>query len=84
MLNTTKILRKTNSKGQITLPRSFRAKMQSDTFLIEEKDGHLTITPAEIITGEEVLFDAVRDNNGIRIPIKDMVAVLKKDLAKQP
>lgn len=75
-----KTIRKTNIKGQITLPSSWRKKVKSDTFLIEEKDNLLTIIPAEIITGEEVVFDAIRDNRGKGVPIKDMIRALKEDL----
>ena len=69
-----------NIKGQVTLPVLWRERINTDTVIIEERGTQITISPAEIITGEEVLFDAIRDNNGKGIPISDLVKALQDDL----
>jgi len=78
----TKTIRKMNTKGQVTLPSKWRDKIGTDTVLLEEKDNTLVVRPAEVIVGEEVLFDAVRDNKGKGIPIDDLAKALEKDLKK--
>jgi bifunctional DNA-binding transcriptional regulator/antitoxin component of YhaV-PrlF toxin-antitoxin module len=76
----TKTIRKMNTKGQITLPVAWRDRVKTKTVVLEDKGSQLTISPANIIVGEEVLFDAVRDNGGRGIPVKDLVKALKNDL----
>jgi bifunctional DNA-binding transcriptional regulator/antitoxin component of YhaV-PrlF toxin-antitoxin module len=76
----TKTIRKMNTKGQVTLPAIWRDRIRTNTVVLEDKGNQLTISPAEIITGEEVLFDAVRDGGGKGIPVKDLIKALKKDL----
>ncbi len=69
-----------NVKGQVTLPASWRERVKTDTVVLEDNGESLTISPAELIVGEEVLFDAIRDNKGKGIPIENLVDALKKDL----
>jgi len=76
----TKTIRKMNVKGQVTLPAMWRERIKTDTVILEDKGSQLTISPAEVITGEEVLFDAVRDNDGKGVPIEDLTKALKKNL----
>ena len=68
------------SKGQVTLPASWRERIQTDTVVFVERGDMLEIHPGEIISGEEVLFDAIRDNNGKGIPVSDLIRALEKDL----
>jgi bifunctional DNA-binding transcriptional regulator/antitoxin component of YhaV-PrlF toxin-antitoxin module len=75
-----KTIRKMNTKGQVTLPAVWRERIKTDTVVLEDKGNQLTISPADVIVGEEVLFDAVRNNNGKGIPIKDLVKALQNDL----
>ena len=74
--------RKITSKGQVTLPASWRKKIGTEMVLVIEKDNKLEIIPAEIIAGEEVLFDAIRDSNGKGIPVTDLIFSLKSSLKK--
>lgn len=76
----TSIVRKMNTKGQVTLPSSWRTKIGTDTVVVEDLGSSLVIRPAEVITGEEVLFDAVRDNNGKGILAEDFIKALKKEV----
>jgi len=66
----------------VTLPSKWRQRIQSNTVVFIERDNILEIHPAEVITGEEVLFDAVRDNNGKGIPVEDLIEALEKDTAR--
>lgn len=75
-----KTVRKITEKGQVTLPAKWRKRFQSDLVSFTERDGVLEVRPAELIEGEEVLFDAVRDNDGQGIPAHELVKALKKSL----
>ena len=72
---------KATSKGQITLPKKWRDKFDTNQFVIREKDGKLEIEPL-VIGGEEefTVFDAIRDNKGKGIKASDLVNVLKKTI----
>jgi AbrB family looped-hinge helix DNA binding protein len=72
-------IRKLTSKGQVTLPSAWRKRIGTDTVELVDKGGVLEVRPAEIISGEEVLFDAERDNKGKGIPIDDLMKALKND-----
>jgi bifunctional DNA-binding transcriptional regulator/antitoxin component of YhaV-PrlF toxin-antitoxin module len=75
-----KTVRKITQKGQVTLPSSWRNRTNADLVSFVENGDVLEIHPAEIITGEEVLFDAVRDNNGEGIPAGELIKALKKNV----
>lgn len=74
-------IRKVTSKGQVTLPSSWRERVKNDTVVFIEHGNVLEVHPAEVLVGEEVLFDAVRDNDGKGIPVDDLMHALKKDIA---
>jgi len=76
----TKTIRKLNTKGQVTLPAVWRERIKTNIVILEDRGNKLTISPAEVIEGEEVLFDAVRDNNGEGIPVKNLIKALRSDL----
>ncbi len=79
----TPTIRRITSKGQVTLPASWRARMGNhDTIVFVERGNILEVHPAEIVVGEEVLFDAVRDTKGVGIPVSKLITALKKDLAQ--
>ena len=86
MIDSEKIQRVT-SKGQITLPISWRRKMGNrSTIVVRTKGDVLEITPlrTEDERDEEwvTLFDAVRDNNGKGMPVEEMIAALEKSVTK--
>lgn len=75
---------KATSKGQITLPASWRRIFNTDRYIITEKKDRLEIRPINIEelkkTKEYTVFDAIRDNKGKGIKAKDLVKELRKDL----
>lgn len=75
-----KTIRKMNVKGQVTLPSKWRDRIGTDLVVLEDDGNQLIVRPADIIVGEEVLFDAIRDNKGKGIPIEDLIKELEKDL----
>ncbi|OGJ57470.1 hypothetical protein A3H22_03975 [Candidatus Peribacteria bacterium RIFCSPLOWO2_12_FULL_55_15] len=76
---TRKIIKST-SRGQITLPKQWRRAFGTDVYLIEMHDQSLTIKPLDIdvAAGEELLFDAERDNNGKGVRPEEIIRILKK------
>ncbi|HAO52279.1 TPA: hypothetical protein DCQ85_02310 [Candidatus Magasanikbacteria bacterium] len=73
---------KATSKGQITIPASWRKRFSTDRFLVEQKDSHLEIRPLDLDKLEQsqeyTVFDAIRDNKGKGIKAKDLEKILKK------
>ncbi len=71
---------KSTERGQITLPRKWRSSFSTDNYLLEMHDDRLIITPFHIAPSadEEVLFDAVRDNDGKGISPDEIINALKK------
>lgn len=67
---------KSTQKGQITLPKEWRSKFNTDSYIIEMKDTVIKITPFYL--DEEILFDAERDNDGKGISPDEMIKLLKK------
>ena len=75
---TTKIVKST-SKGQITLPKSWRNKFHTDSFMLKMEIDQVTITPINIHEfSEEVIFDADRDNDGKGVSPDEIIRLLKK------
>jgi len=74
---------KATSKGQITIPITWRKKFDTDRFIVDMKDSSLEIRPLDlnkIDNGEYTVFDAIRDNKGKGIKATDLVASIKKTL----
>lgn len=76
---------KSTSKGQITLPKTWRSQFDTDTFILDVRGERLIITALDLTEeeefeekGEEVLWDAKRDNNGKGIPVEEMIRILEK------
>ena len=73
---------KTTSKGQITIPATWRKKFDTNQFRAEIKEDRLEIRPLILEKEQEVkeftVFDAIRDNKGKGIKAKDLVNILKK------
>lgn len=73
-------IQKITSKGQITLPVSWRRKFNASQIIIRPKGDFLEIKPInpEIYGDETTVFDAIRDNNGKGLKVKDLIKILKK------
>lgn len=72
---------KTTSKGQVTLPKIWRDKFNTDDFLMQIDVKSITIKPinlARLQEEEEVMFDADRDNNGKGVSPDEIIRMLKK------
>ena len=80
MNNTTTKIQKITSKGQITVPDSWRRKVKTDTIVVKIKGNVIEITPArrEQVRedAEYTVFDALRDNKGKGLKAKDLVKIL--------
>ncbi|MBI3618953.1 AbrB/MazE/SpoVT family DNA-binding domain-containing protein [Candidatus Peregrinibacteria bacterium] len=76
---TTKVLKSTE-RGQITLPKKWRSRFQTDTYFVQMHDDRIVIAPFHVqnATDEEIIFDADRDNDGKGISPDDMIRLLKK------
>lgn len=78
-----KVVRST-SKGQITLPMSWRAQFKTDNYLLRMNKKQIVVKPVYIEgfevgeLEEEVLFDADKDNNGKGVSVDEMIKLLKK------
>lgn len=75
-------IQKITSKGQITLPVSWRRKVKTNTIVVRTKGNTVEIVPARLqkSTSERwyAVFDAIRDNKGKGILADDLVKILKK------
>ncbi|MDA0376060.1 MAG: AbrB/MazE/SpoVT family DNA-binding domain-containing protein [bacterium] len=71
---------KSTSRGQITLPKTWRTRFNTDSYIVQMSDDMLVIKPLDIQSAEaeEVIFDADRDNGGDGISVKDMLSILRK------
>ncbi len=71
---------KSTERGQITLPKQWREKFSTDSYLVEMQADRMVIVPFHLDAeaGEEILFDADRDNDGEGISVDDMIAALKQ------
>ena len=75
---------KATSKGQITLPVSWRRNFSSNHFIVKEKGEKLEIKAIDLkeieASREYTVFDAIRDNKGEGMKAKDLVKILKKNI----
>ncbi len=74
-----KILKSTE-RGQITLPKQWRERFETDSYFIEMHEDRMVIVPFRLdeIAGEEVLFDADRDNDGQGVSPDAIIEALKQ------
>ncbi len=84
-MKTTEKIQRVTSKGQITLPVSWRRKMGNmQSVVVRIEEGELRIAP--LYTEDEreeewvTLFDAVRDNGGKGIPAKKFARMIRRSL----
>lgn len=82
MDKSTKRVQKVTSKGQITLPVSWRKKFNVQQVLVEPKGDFIEISSFSLddrgCNEEYTVFDAIRDNNGKGLKAKDLLNILKK------
>lgn len=75
---------KATTKGQITLPSSWRKNYSTDRFIVIDKGDKLEITPINLKKlnnkYEYTVFDAIRDNKGRGIRARDLAKILRKTL----
>lgn len=76
-------VQRVTSKGQITLPVSWRVAVRSDQVLVEQKGEVIEISPVRLSRrkggkGWYTVFDAIRDNKGKGMKAGDLLKVLKK------
>ncbi|MDO8664124.1 MAG: hypothetical protein Q7K44_01020 [Candidatus Liptonbacteria bacterium] len=73
-------IQKVTSRGQITLPVSWRKSTGASTITLAIKGEHIQIAPARLQRENEytTVFDAIRDNKGKGLKAADLVKVLKK------
>ncbi len=73
---------KATTKGQITLPASWRRIFDTDRYIVKMIGKKLEISPLNLSAIENAeeytVFDAIRDNSGKGIKAKDLVKVLGK------
>ena len=76
MTTKTKI-QKISSKGQVTLPVSWRKSIKTEHISVSVSGDKLVIQPARFDeSGEYTVFDAIRDNNGKGLKVKDLQKIL--------
>ena len=73
---------KVTSRGQITIPITWRNRFKTNQFIATIQDDKLEIKPLLLddydAAKEYTVFDAIRDNNGQGIRASDLVKVLKQ------
>ncbi len=69
------------SRGQITIPKSWRERFNTNNYLLKAGNFKLEITPVDREElkwlGAETIFNADCDNNGQGIEAKQFVKILK-------
>ncbi|MFH0845815.1 MAG: hypothetical protein V1851_00205 [Patescibacteria group bacterium] len=80
--NTTEKVQKMTSRGQITLPASWRKKIKTEQILLKTKGDFIEISPFHLpnknTQNEYTVFDAIRDNKGKGIKADDLLKILKE------
>lgn len=70
-------IQKISSKGQVTLPASWRKTIKTDHITVSVNGDSLVIQPARLDeSGEYTVFDAIRDNKGKGLKVKDLQSIL--------
>ena len=79
-MSTTKTkIQKISSKGQVTLPVAWRRLIDTDTITVSISGDTLEIRPAKLKDSSEyTVFDALRDNKGKGLKLKDLQSILEK------
>lgn len=79
MSTTVKKIQNVTSKGQITLPASWRKQFGTRQVEVSAKGDKVEITPVRLADEcEYTVFDAIRDNQGKGIKAADLANILRK------
>jgi len=77
---TTKVIKPT-TKGQITLPKTWRDLFNTNDFILEIDNKKIIIKPIDLKkleNDDEIIFDAERDNNGKGVSPNEIIKMLKE------
>lgn len=78
-METVQKIQRVTSKGQITLPISWRRVTGARTITLVIKGNRIEIAPTRLHEEKEyTVFDAIRDNRGKGIKAVDLVKILRK------
>ena len=78
-METVQKIQKVTSKGQITLPVSWRRATGANMITLVVKGNRIEIAPTQLHEGNQyTVFDAIRDNKGKGIKAADLVKILRK------
>ncbi len=78
-METVQKIQKVTSKGQITLPVSWRRATGANMITLSVKGDRIEIAPTRLHEGNQyTVFDAIRDNKGKGIKAADLVKILRK------
>lgn len=78
-METTQKIQKITSKGQITLPVSWRRATGAQMITLDIEGDRIKIVPTKLNEGNEyTVFDAIRDNKGKGIKAVDLIKILEK------
>ncbi len=74
-----KVVQKTTSKGQITLPKTWRGQFKTNHFVLELSNDIMVIRPIFLdnLDNYDVIFSADRDNNGKGISAKKLLKTIE-------
>ncbi|MDO8499954.1 MAG: AbrB/MazE/SpoVT family DNA-binding domain-containing protein [bacterium] len=74
-----KVVQKTTSKGQITLPKAWRGQFQTTHFVLEPSNDAVVIRPIFLDdpANYKAVFSAKRDNKGKGISAKKLLRAIK-------
>jgi len=82
MNNATTKIQKITSKGQITVPISWRRRIKTDTIIVKTNGDVIEIMPARLEKTnnetEYTVFDALRDNKGKGLKAVNLIKILDK------
>ncbi len=85
-MKTKERVQRVGERGQITLPATWRKKINSNIVIVREKNGVLEITPLQTEDERDEawidVFDAVRDNKGKGAPIDAFIKKLETIVKK--
>ncbi len=77
----TTTITKATSRGQITIPKAWRKKFKTNSYILKAGDFKLEVMPMDEEElewlGAETIFNADRDNNGQGIEIGKFIEILE-------
>ena len=78
-METVQKIQKVTSKGQITLPVSWRRATGANMITLDVKGTRIEIAPVQLRDENQyTVFDAIRDNKGRGIKAADLMKILVK------